>query len=127
MEEDGLNGPGDGGRRGVPCSAAVQAPGLHHPAVQRFQGGRVGVDAFLDELGRASLLSIPYLVMHLGSHMGRGEAAGITAIAESIRNCYADAECQNTVILLETTAGQGTNLGLKISRQRSAPINTPSW
>jgi deoxyribonuclease IV len=74
--------------------------------------------AFTEELHRCKFLGIPYLVMHPGSHMGRGEAAGITAIAEALRNCYTDAECQNTVILLETTAGQGTNLGSTFEQLR---------
>ena len=74
--------------------------------------------AFTDELNRCEFLEIPYLVMHPGSHMGRGEAAGITAIAKSLRKGFTDAECQNTVILLETTAGQGTNLGYTFEQLR---------
>jgi deoxyribonuclease-4 len=79
---------------------------------------RKSFQTFTDELKRCEFLGIPYLVMHPGSHMGRGEAAGITAIAEALRNCYTDAECQNTVILLETTAGQGTNLGYTFEQLR---------
>jgi len=79
---------------------------------------RKSFQAFIDELKRCDLLGITYLVMHPGSHMGRGDAAGITAIAESLRKSYTDAECQNTVILLETTAGQGTNLGSTFEQLR---------
>jgi deoxyribonuclease-4 len=79
---------------------------------------RKSFQAFTDELKRCKLLEIPYLVMHPGSHMGRGEATGIIAIADAVRNGYTEADCQNTVILLETTAGQGTNLGYSFEQLR---------
>jgi deoxyribonuclease-4 len=79
---------------------------------------RKSFNAFTDELRRCEFLGISYLVMHPGSHMGRGEAAGITTIAEALRKSYTDAECQSTVVLLETTAGQGTNLGSTFEQLR---------
>jgi deoxyribonuclease-4 len=79
---------------------------------------RKAFSAFIDELKRCEFLGIPYLVMHPGSHMGRGEATGIIAIADAVRNGYTEADCQNTVILLETTAGQGTNLGYSFEQLR---------
>jgi deoxyribonuclease-4 len=79
---------------------------------------RKSFSAFIDELKRCEFLGIPYLVMHPGSHMGRGEVAGIIAISEALRNSYTEADCQKTVILLETTAGQGTNLGYTFKQLR---------
>ena len=39
--------------------------------------------AFLEELGRAEALGIPYLVTHPGAHMGAGEEAGLRQIGRA--------------------------------------------
>jgi len=70
-------------------------------------------DAFLDELGKAELLGIPYLVMHPGSHLGNGETQGLRQIAEAIDRVHSKTTKYRVKTLLETTAGQGTNLGYR--------------
>ncbi len=77
---------------------------------------RRSYQAFVEELRRCEMLEIPYLVMHPGSHMGEGEEAGIQRIAESIRQAYQESGVERTVVLLETTAGQGTNLGYRFEQ-----------
>ena len=74
--------------------------------------------AFVDELKRCEQLGVPYLVMHPGSHLGAGEEAGLQRIAESIARAYRESGAQRTVVLLETTAGQGTNLGYRFEHLR---------
>ena len=72
---------------------------------------RKSYDSFFDEMHRCDFLDIPNLVMHPGSHVGSGEEAGLHRIAESF-NRMLDADPDGKVtICLETTAGQGTNLG----------------
>jgi len=66
--------------------------------------------AFADELVRCSLLGIPGLVMHPGSHLGEGEEAGIAKVAQAFREIFAEAP-DDVTVLIENTAGQGTNLG----------------
>jgi deoxyribonuclease-4 len=66
---------------------------------------------FAEEMKRCSLLGINKIVMHPGSHVGAGEAVGIARIAEAFDLLIADATEFTGKILLETTAGQGTNLG----------------
>lgn len=63
-----------------------------------------------DELHRASLLEIPYLVLHPGSHRDLGRTEGIKRIIETLDGTF-EADSGDTVILLETTAGQGTSIG----------------
>lgn len=75
--------------------------------------------AFYDELVRCEQLKIPYLVMHPGSHVGSGEEAGIRKIAESINTVHTMAAGFRVRILLETTAGQGTNLGYTFQQLRA--------
>jgi len=71
-------------------------------------------DAFLDEMIRAEILGVKYLVFHPGSHMGKGEELGLKLIAESLNILIDKAkEAPNVLLLLETTAGQGSNLGYK--------------
>lgn len=66
---------------------------------------------FRDEMIRCGLLGISKIVMHPGSHLGAGEEIGIKRICEAFDELItATPEYQGT-ILLETTAGQGTNLG----------------
>ena len=67
--------------------------------------------AFLDEMDRAEKLGVRYLVFHPGSHMKAGEEAGLNTIAESLNLLLAARPDYRVKLLLEVTAGQGTNLG----------------
>ncbi|PCI74022.1 deoxyribonuclease IV [Candidatus Dependentiae bacterium] len=68
------------------------------------------IDALIDELTRCDQLKIPYLVLHPGSHLGAGIEEGCKKVAESINSIF-DVHEFSTTLLLETAAGQGTNLG----------------
>jgi deoxyribonuclease-4 len=69
------------------------------------------IDAFTDELQRAALLGVPYVVMHPGSHLGKGEEWGIACIADHLNEILSRPGTAGVTTLLETTAGQGTNVG----------------
>jgi len=69
------------------------------------------MEAFTDELRRCEQLEIPYLIMHPGSHMDSEPQQGLDKIAKSIDRSLKDSETSKTMVLLESTAGQGTNLG----------------
>lgn len=73
-------------------------------------------NAFIDEMDRADILKLDGLVMHPGSHMKAGEEAGIKAIADSFHYCFDQRPDSKVRILLETTAGQGTNLGYRFEQ-----------
>ena len=73
-------------------------------------------NALIDEFERAMLLGIPYIVLHPGSHMGKGEELGLDIVAESINYIFDITKGNNTMLLLETTAGQGSNLGYKFEQ-----------
>lgn len=75
-------------------------------------------DAFLIEMKRAELLGIPYLVMHPGSHKGSGVETGLRLIAESLDLLHEKTIGYKLMVLLETTAGQGTNLGFTFEQLR---------
>lgn len=64
-----------------------------------------------EEMERCELLKIPNLVMHPGSHVGSGEEVGMNLIAGKINRLFDELDNNSVTLLLETTAGQGTNLG----------------
>ena len=70
------------------------------------------VGAFTEEIIRADRLSIPYLVMHPGSHVGAGIGTGLEHLTGNLDRAFDQAtEAQTVMVLLETTAGQGTGIG----------------
>ena len=71
------------------------------------------LDAFFDEMERAERLGLPYLIFHPGAHLGSGEDAGLKKIADSINVLLKKADGFKLMLLLETTAGQGTHLGYR--------------
>jgi deoxyribonuclease IV len=68
------------------------------------------LDAFIEEMRRASFLGVSYLVMHPGAHTGSGMAAGIASVARALNRAL-KAVGPPVQILLENTAGQGSCLG----------------
>ena len=69
------------------------------------------VQSLCDELDRAEALGLDGLVMHPGSFTSGTEAAGLRMIAEGLAQIFEARPDAKTRILLEHTAGQGTNLG----------------
>ncbi|MGA1864845.1 MAG: deoxyribonuclease IV [bacterium] len=68
-------------------------------------------NSMLDEIERAEKLKLPFLVIHPGSHLGNGEKRGVQLIAERLNKLFSETKDSTVRILLENTAGQGTNLG----------------
>lgn len=69
------------------------------------------IAALCDELDRAEALGLHGLVMHPGSYTSGTEQAGLRMIAEGLAEIFESRPDGKTRILLEHTAGQGTNLG----------------
>jgi len=67
--------------------------------------------ALLEEYDRADALGLQGLVMHPGSYTTGSEAEGIRLIASGLRTLLRARPGAAPLILLEHTAGQGTNLG----------------
>ena len=69
------------------------------------------VAAFADELQRAAILGIPFLITHPGSHLGEGVEAGLERFVENLDRAITCSKTSTVMVLIENTAGQGTNLG----------------
>jgi deoxyribonuclease IV len=69
------------------------------------------IAALGEELDRAEALGLDGLVMHPGSYTSGNEEAGLRLIAGALASLLAARPKARTKVLLEHTAGQGTNLG----------------
>ncbi|OOZ80809.1 deoxyribonuclease IV [Solemya velum gill symbiont] len=80
---------------------------LGHPEQEALQKSR---DAFVDEMERCMQLGLPLLNFHPGSHLKKiSEDESLARVAESIN--IALETTSGVTAVIETTAGQGTNLG----------------
>lgn len=72
------------------------------------------VAVLIKEVQRCGEIGIPYLVAHLGSHLGEGEKKGISQLVKAFEKA---AEVKNDVtILLENTAGQKNSVGSEFAQ-----------
>jgi deoxyribonuclease-4 len=69
------------------------------------------IAALGEELDRAEVLGLDGLVMHPGSYTSGNEEEGLRLIAAGLAGLMRERPGARTMILLEHTAGQGTNLG----------------
>jgi deoxyribonuclease-4 len=63
------------------------------------------------ELRRCARLDVPWLVTHPGSYKAGSRAEGAARYAKGLDSVLEESENETVTILLENTAGQGTNLG----------------
>ncbi len=72
---------------------------------------RKSVDAMTGEVERADALGLPFVVVHPGSPKEKGRDWGIFKVVEAIGRVFDRTSDLKTGIALETTAGQGHQLG----------------
>ena len=67
--------------------------------------------AFFLEMERCKKLELQLLNLHPGSHMGKGEEKGLETFVKNLNEVTVQFGIFDFTICIETTAGQGTNLG----------------
>lgn len=67
--------------------------------------------AFRDELETCARLGISKIVMHPGSHLADSPQTGLTRVIEAFDRLFREVPQFEGRVLIETTAGQGSNLG----------------
>lgn len=73
------------------------------------------VNFLTEEIQRVNLLGVKYMVLHPGSHVGLGIEKGIDNIVKGLNMVFQNVkETNNVIILLETMAGKGTEVGSKL-------------
>ena len=97
---------------------------LGHPEVEKLEKSR---DAFVDELERCHILGLDRLNFHPGSHLVKipkrdphyhdklmlAEIACLDVIAESMNRAIDATKDSKVKLVIENTAGQGSNMGYK--------------
>ena len=68
-------------------------------------------EQFLSQMELADACGLRYIVTHLGAHLDAGEAEGLKVLSDSLNKLFEQTADGSVIVLLETTAGQGTNLG----------------
>ena len=77
------------------------------------------VNFLTEELERVNQLGIKYLVLHPGSHVGLGVDQGIANIIKGIDLALESVkDSNNVIILLETMAGKGSEIGKTIEETK---------
>jgi len=75
--------------------------------------------AFREEMERCARLGITSIVMHPGAHLGEGEDVGIKRICEAFNLLIEQVPEYLGKVLLEATAGQGSNVGYRFEHLRA--------
>ena len=101
------------------CASGIEKKSVivHMPYLPNLSGppGELyerSVKILTEELERCKLLGICYLVIHLGSHMGRGSTSGINQLVNALRTAivYSKSE-KEVVVLLENNVGRKNSVG----------------
>jgi deoxyribonuclease-4 len=99
----------------LPVDHMPYLPNLASPKPEIYEKSVATLAAELDRCGR---LGIPYLVTHLGHHLGDGIAGGRMRVIKAISTALDGAD--NTVmLLLENTAGEKNSVGSSFEHIRA--------
>ncbi|MCX6354670.1 MAG: deoxyribonuclease IV [Candidatus Aureabacteria bacterium] len=74
------------------------------------------IRSLAEEMGRVADLGLPFIVLHPGSHGGRGIREGIAKASDGLDKVLAQFPRSRVKILLETTAGQGNSIGWRFEQ-----------
>jgi len=101
------------------CASGIEKTSVvvHMPYLPNLSGppGELyerSVKTLTEEMQRCNLLGISYLVLHLGSHMGRGSNSGIDQLVNALTAANDHSKSANAVVvLLENNVGQKNSVG----------------
>jgi deoxyribonuclease-4 len=85
---------------------------LTNLAAPRAELRAKSLKSLTEELERSAKLKIPYVVSHMGAHLGEGEKLGLKRLSEGVARLLQSTP-KTVSLALETTAGQGTTLGYR--------------
>lgn len=91
----------------IPVDHMPYLPNLATPKPDMFEKS---VDTLVAELERCGRLKIPYLVTHLGHHLGDGIAGGRMRVIKAIGTALKRTD-NDVMLLLENTAGEKNSVG----------------
>ncbi|MCX8171649.1 MAG: deoxyribonuclease IV, partial [Candidatus Bathyarchaeota archaeon] len=89
-------------------------PYLSNLASPRNEIYAKSIETLITEMRRCERLKIPYLVTHLGSHLGHGAGKGLERIVGAIDEALSASDGR-VMLLLENTAGARNSVGGRLS------------
>jgi deoxyribonuclease-4 len=91
-------------------SVVVHMPYLPNLSGPQGEFYNKSVEVLTEQVNVCEALDIPYLVVHLGSHMGKGPKSGVDQLVKAISKASVKSH-SGLVILLENSAGQKNSIG----------------
>jgi deoxyribonuclease-4 len=76
------------------------------------------VAAFTDEIVRSEQLGVRWLNTHPGAVKEQSESWGCVEVAATVDRCLEASGAVNTMVVIENTAGQGSNIGYRFEHLR---------
>jgi deoxyribonuclease IV len=105
----------------IPVDHMPYLPNLASPKPEIYEKSVATLVAELDRCGR---LGIPYLVTHLGHHLGDGMAGGRMRVIQAITTALGESE-NKVMLLLENTAGEKNSVGSSFEHIRAIVDELP--
>lgn len=104
-------------------SVIVHMPYLPNLSAPHGELYKKSIDALSEEVHRCTILDIPYLVIHLGSHLGKGPENGINQLINACNHAIDNYKSYYkkivpVTVLLENSAGQKNCIGSKFEEVR---------
>ncbi|MFY3741029.1 MAG: deoxyribonuclease-4 [Candidatus Nitrosomirales archaeon] len=93
-------------------AVCVHMPYLPNLSSSKKDLYKKSLGTFVNEVKRCGVLGIPFLVIHLGSHLGAGIEIGMKNLVNACNTAAAEAK-NDVMILLENMAGQKNSIGSK--------------
>jgi len=105
----------------IPVDHMPYLPNLASPKPEIYEKSVATLTA---ELDRCSRLKIPYLVTHLGHHLGDGIAGGRMRVIKAISSALSGSD-NEVMLLLENTAGEKNSVGSSFEHIRAIMDELP--
>ncbi len=99
----------------LPVDHMPYLPNLASPKNEIWEKSVEALQAELDRCGR---LGIPYLVTHLGHHLGNGIAGGRARVIKAVNTALQGSD-NDVMLLLENTAGEKNSVGSSFEHIRA--------
>ena len=99
----------------IPVDHMPYLPNLASPKPEIYEKSVATLTSELDRCGR---LKIPFLVTHLGHHLGDGMAGGRMRVIKAISTALSESD-NDVMLLLENTAGEKNSVGSSFEHIRA--------
>jgi deoxyribonuclease-4 len=95
----------------------LHLPYLPNVAARDSKYYRRSINSIVDDLKRAEKLGAQYMIIHIGHRLESDEDQALEAVSQGIDQAFERAK-NSVILLLENTAGQGTEIGYNFEHLR---------